>query len=86
MATLPTDAGGEATLLFHVFFKRHIRDTIGSSVILQIFQQHVLEGLAHHHNLDPMQRQACDREGRFRQCLLYRQEDLCVISSRAGAR
>lgn len=62
MATLPTDAGGEAALLFHVFFKRRILDAIGSSVILQMFQQHVLECLAHHHNLDPMQRQEYGRE------------------------
>lgn len=54
-ATLAADAGGEATLLFHAFFERHTVDEIGSSVILQILQQHVLEWLAHHHNLDPMQ-------------------------------
>lgn len=68
------------------FFERYTLDAIESSVILQIFQQHVLECLAHHHNLDQMQRQAYNSEDWFSQYLLYRQQDLCVSSSRAHAR
>lgn len=56
IATLATDGGREATLRFNVFFKRHTLYATGFFVILQIFEQHVLECLAHHHNLDPMQR------------------------------